>query len=65
MSAADSIADGNWDTEIGSDSRDETGHLIRAIRKMRDSLKTRTEADRRRSASRINWRSSTPCCAGR
>ncbi|MBM1145039.1 response regulator [Alcanivorax sp. ZXX171] len=47
VSAADSIADGNWDTEIGSDSRDETGHLIRAIRKMRDSLKTRTEADRR------------------
>ncbi|HCO64014.1 MAG TPA: two-component system sensor histidine kinase/response regulator, partial [Alcanivorax sp.] len=38
MGAADSIASGNWDTEIRSDSRDETGHLIRAIRKMRDTL---------------------------
>jgi len=47
MGAADSIASGNWDTEIRSDSRDETGHLIRAIRKMRDTLKTRTEEDRR------------------
>ena len=47
VSAADSIADGNWDTEIASSSRDETGHLIRAIRKMRDSLKARTEAERR------------------
>ncbi len=47
MGAADSIASGNWDTEIRSDSRDETGHLIRAIRKMRDTLKARTEEDRR------------------
>ena len=47
MGAADSIASGNWDTEIRSDSRDETGHLIRAIRKMRDTLKARTDEDRR------------------
>ncbi|WP_101675677.1 response regulator [Alloalcanivorax mobilis] len=45
--AADSIASGHWDTEIHSDSRDETGHLIRAIRKMRDALKTRTEQQQR------------------
>ena len=47
VSAADSIAGGNWDTEIRSDSRDETGHLIRAIRKMRDALKARTEEQQR------------------
>ncbi|MEO1903059.1 MAG: response regulator [Alcanivorax sp.] len=47
VSAADSIAGGNWDTEIRSDSRDETGHLIRAIRKMRDALKTRSEEQQR------------------
>lgn len=45
--AADSIASGHWDTEIRSDSRDETGHLIRAIRKMRDTLKARTEQQQR------------------
>ena len=45
--AADSIASGHWDTEIHSNSRDETGHLIRAIRKMRDALKIRTEQQQR------------------
>ncbi|WP_166643073.1 HAMP domain-containing protein [Alcanivorax sp. 24] len=39
VSAADSIADGDWDTEISSESRDETGRLICAIRKMRQALR--------------------------
>ena len=47
MGAADSSASGNWDTEIRRESRGETGHLIRAIRKMRDTLKARTDEDRR------------------
>ncbi|HIP01412.1 MAG TPA: HAMP domain-containing protein, partial [Marinobacter salarius] len=47
VGAADSIANGNWDTAIQSESRDETGHLIRAIRKMRDTIKHRIEDEKR------------------
>lgn len=47
VNAADSIADGHWDTPIKSHAQDETGHLLRAIRKMRDALVARHTQERR------------------
>src|SRR5690606_35342398 len=38
---------GNWDGEIHVRSRDETGRLLYAIRKMRDGLKQARDEDRR------------------
>jgi hypothetical protein len=47
VNAADNIANGKWDTKIEKGGRDETGHLLHAIRKMRDSLIKRHTEDRR------------------
>src|SRR5690554_1303558 len=41
------IAEGDWDREIRTDSRDEAGRLLTAIRRMRDTLKTRRDKDQR------------------
>lgn len=45
--AADDIAQGNWDADIQVRSRDETGRLLYAIRRMRDALKAARDEDRR------------------
>ena len=47
VKVARTIAEGDWDAEIAVDSRDETGRLLFAIRKMRDTLKLRRDEDRR------------------
>ena len=47
VEASDSIANGEWDREIVVESHDETGRLLSAIRKMRDTLKSRRDEDRR------------------
>ncbi len=47
VDAADNIANGKWDTRIEKGGRDETGHLLHAIRKMRDALVARHTEDRR------------------
>ncbi|MCK0536310.1 response regulator [Alcanivorax quisquiliarum] len=47
VEAADNIAQGDWDAEIQVRSRDETGRLLYAIRKMRDALKKARDDDSR------------------
>src|SRR5690554_3642503 len=41
------IAEGDWDREIRTDSRDEAGSLLTSIRRMRDTLKARLDKDQR------------------
>ncbi|MBQ0755387.1 MAG: response regulator [Gammaproteobacteria bacterium] len=55
VTVAGNIADGDWDRDIEVTSRDETGRLLRAIRQMRDALKSRRDEDQReeRKKSRI------------
>ncbi|EKF73600.1 sensor histidine kinase/respose regulator [Alcanivorax hongdengensis A-11-3] len=47
VEAADNIANGKWNTDIADTGRDETGQLLRAIRKMRDALVSRYREDRK------------------
>ncbi|WP_111656624.1 response regulator [Isoalcanivorax indicus] len=47
VNVARTIAEGDWDAEIAVESRDETGRLLYAIRKMRDTLKFRRDEDQR------------------
>ncbi len=47
VDVADTIASGDWDADIHVHSDDETGRLLKAIRHMRDTLKTRRDEDRR------------------
>ena len=48
VDVADRISEGEWDTQISIDTTDETGHLLQAIKKMRNRLKSRTEEDHRK-----------------
>lgn len=48
VDVADRISEGEWDTEISIDTTDETGHLLQAITKMRNRLKSRSEEDHRK-----------------
>ncbi|MDF1820919.1 MAG: response regulator [Alcanivoracaceae bacterium] len=47
VEASGSIANGDWDKEIVVDRADETGRLLSAIRRMRDTLRDRHLEDRR------------------
>jgi hypothetical protein len=47
VEASGSIANGDWDKEIVVDRADETGRLLNAIRRMRDTLRDRHLEDRR------------------
>lgn len=47
VEVAGHIAEGDWDREIRSGNKDEAGRLLTAIRRMRDTLKTRRDEDRR------------------
>ncbi len=50
MSIANRIAEGDWTTKISIKSKDETGLLLEAIRKMRDGLKETIEKDMKKRA---------------
>jgi CheY-like chemotaxis protein/HAMP domain-containing protein len=47
VEAANKIADGDWGISIVNTARDELGHMLQSIQKMRDRLKTRFDEDRR------------------
>lgn len=47
VDAANKIAEGDWAISIVNTSRDELGHMLHSIQKMRDRLKSRFDEDRR------------------
>jgi CheY-like chemotaxis protein/HAMP domain-containing protein len=47
VDAANKIAEGDWAISIVNTARDELGHMLQSIQKMRDRLKTRFDEDRR------------------
>lgn len=47
VEAANKIADGDWAISIVNTTRDELGHMLQSIQKMRDRLKTRFDEDKR------------------
>lgn len=47
VEAANKIAEGDWAISIVNTTRDELGHMLQSIQKMRDRLKTRFDDDRR------------------
>ncbi|MGH8492077.1 MAG: response regulator [Moraxellaceae bacterium] len=47
VEAANKIADGDWAISIVNTARDELGHMLLSIQKMRDRLKLRFDEDRR------------------
>lgn len=47
VEASNKIADGDWSISIVTAARDELGHMLNSIQKMRDRLKSRFDEDRR------------------
>jgi CheY-like chemotaxis protein/HAMP domain-containing protein len=47
VEAANKIADGDWGISIVNTTRDELGHMLHSIQKMRDRLKSRFDDDKR------------------
>ncbi|MDQ8037920.1 MAG: GAF domain-containing protein, partial [Pedobacter sp.] len=47
VEAANKIADGDWGISIVNTARDELGHMLQSIQKMRDRLKARFDDDKR------------------
>jgi CheY-like chemotaxis protein/HAMP domain-containing protein len=47
VEAANKIAEGDWAISIVNAARDELGHMLQSIQKMRDRLKSRHDEDRR------------------
>ncbi|MDF2447031.1 MAG: chemotaxis protein CheY [Moraxellaceae bacterium] len=47
VEAANKIAEGDWAISIVNAARDELGHMLQSIQKMRDRLKSRYDEDRR------------------
>ncbi len=47
VEAANKIAEGDWAISIVNTTRDELGHMLQSIQKMRDRLKARFDEDRR------------------